>query len=82
MNENKTVWVVRYNSLDFGDCEGVFETREKARASVLADAERCKDIWENFQKVKLSPREETWDFYTFTCQGTLEGVTIYQTEIQ
>ena len=49
----KEIWLVNYGCVEFQDCNGVYSTREKAEAAVLADAERCSDIWKALRNKRL-----------------------------
>lgn len=78
------VWVVEYNDPGFSDCNGVFSTREKAIASVLADAERCSDIWHNFELegTEEEARIDDWFTYSFIFDDAIVAVIVYKTFIQ
>lgn len=75
----KEIWLVNYGCVEFQDCNGVYSTREKAEAAVLADAERCSDIWKAFECVS---EEKDFSCYEFLYCGPhaeideLQGVTV------
>lgn len=75
---NNKVWVLEFSGY-CTDCNGVFSTREKARAALLSHYERCKDIWNNFTQEKL---EDDWELWTFVLpSGRNETALIGEYEI-
>ena len=83
--KNNDVWVVEYNRADFGDCNGVFETKEKAQKSIESDFERCSDIWYDIQLVHDEEEWKSWNFVIW-CNDNQQyeeiEVSMYYTEIQ
>ena len=88
-NENlvgKEVWIVEYYCDDgayFGDCNGVFATKERAIASVENDFYRCFDIWTKTNEVITDPLI----IIEFICNvengETVKGyINIYPADIQ
>ena len=67
----KEVWLVNYECVEFQDGNGIYSTREKAEKAVLADAERCSDIWKAFECVS---EEEDFSCYEFLYCGLHEEI--------
>lgn len=62
----KEVWVVNFEESDFAECNAVFSDREKARAYLHSEMERCKDIWKNLQH---EYEGEDSDIFVFEYKG-------------
>lgn len=77
--ENQKVWMLTFEG-DCSDCNGVFSTREKAKAALMSHYERCKDIWSLFSQ---EVEEDTWETWSFKLPNNenLTGVLICECEI-
>lgn len=74
----KEVWVLEFTG-DCCDCNGVYSTKEKAKAALLSHYTRCSDIWENF--VCVDNEHDNYELYEFEIGEDLFSASISLYEI-
>ena len=84
--KGKEVWVVRFHSWNFSDCDGVFATKHGASDSLLEHLKRCTH-WKNW-RIEAESDDGSWITFAFEYQTYLgkkvetEFVTMYSTKIE
>lgn len=62
----REVWAVIFEEPDFADCNAVFSDREKARAYLHSEMERCKNAWRNLEQ---EYKGDDGDIFVFEYYG-------------